>query len=109
MQTGLATSTHPHTTLVPSVQGGSRVVSVATSQWLCLALSRKSEVYSWGDGNCGSLGYADDGERAVPSRIESLSRVASIAAGVYRTNATVNGDSKLFTWGLATSISIYVL
>ena len=81
-----------------------RIVSVAAGGWHCLALSREGEVYSWGDGNCGSLGHADGGERAVPSRIESLSRVESIAAGVYSTSAAVNENGRLFTWGMASNI-----
>ena len=59
-------------TLVPSMQAR-RIVSVAAGERHCLALSREGEVYSWGDGTDGSLGHADGGERAVPSRIESLS------------------------------------
>ena len=87
-------------TLVPSMQGR-RIVSVATSGDHCLALSTEGEVYSWGDGTGGSLGHADGGERAVPSRIESLSRIESIAAGSGLTSAAVDEDGKLFTWGRA--------
>jgi len=87
-------------TLVPSMQGR-HIVSVAASMWYCLALSREGEVYSWGDGFDGSLGHAD-GARAVPSRIESLSRVESIAAGDNCTSAAVDEDGRLFTWGRAT-------
>jgi len=76
-------------------------VSVATSKWHCLALSREGEVYSWGDGHDGSLGHTDGGTRAVPSRIESLSRVESIAAGDNRTSAAVDEGGRLFTWGRA--------
>ena len=91
-------------TLVPSMQGR-RIVSVATSGLHCLALSREGEVYSWGDGDFGSLGHADGGTRAVRSRIGSLSRVESIAAGDNWTSAAVNEDGKLFTWGRATFIN----
>jgi len=55
-------------TLVPSMQD-MRIVSVAASDWHCLALSSEGEVYSWGDGDGGSLGHADGGERTVPSRV----------------------------------------
>jgi len=87
-------------TLVPSMQG-MRIVSVAASDWHCLALSREGEVYSWGDGIDGSLGHADGDDRAVPSRIESLSRIECIAAGDNRTSAAVDEDGRLFTWGRA--------
>jgi len=89
-------------TLVPSMQGR-RIVSVAVGDWHCLALSREGEVYSWGDGRDGSLGHADEGARAVPSRIESLGRIKSIAAGSIRTSAAVDEVGRLFTWGRAMS------
>jgi len=88
-------------TLVPSMLGR-RMVSVATSGEHCLALSTEGEVYSWGDGAYGSLGHADGGARAVPSRIESLSRIGSIAAGTGLTSAAVDEVGRLFTWGRAT-------
>jgi len=89
-------------TLVPSMQGKC-VVSVAAGEHHCLALSREGEVYSWGNGQYGSLGHAARGARAVPSRIESLSYIESIAAGPYWTSAAVDEVGRLFTWGRATS------
>jgi len=86
---------------VPSMQGR-RIVSVAASMWHCLALSREGEVYSWGDGGFGSLGHTDGGERAMPSRIESLNQIESIAAGRHWTSAAVDEGGRLFTWGRAT-------
>jgi len=87
-------------TLVPSMQDR-RIVSVAASAWHCLALSSEGEVYSWGQGDFGSLGHADGRARAVPSRIESLSHVESIAVGPFRTSAALDEDGRLFTWGRA--------
>ena len=89
-------------TPVPSMQGR-RMVSVAANDSHCLALSREGEVYSWGDGFYGALGHADGGERTVPIRIESLSRIESITAGSNRTSAAVDEDGRLFTWGRAES------
>jgi len=87
-------------TLVPSLLGR-RIVSVAASGRHCLALSREGEVYSWGDGSDGSLGHTDGDDRAVPSRIESLSRIEIIATGDDWTSAAVDEDGRLFTWGRA--------
>jgi len=87
-------------TPVPSMQGR-RIVSVAAGGWHCLALSREGEVYSWGDGVYGSLGHADGSARAAPSRIESLSRIESIAAGPSAVSAAVDEVGRLFTWGQA--------
>jgi len=71
-------------------------VSVAASDFHCLALSREGEVYSWGDGDGGSLGHADGGdERAVPSRVESVSRIEITAAGDNQTSAAVDEDGRL--------------
>ena len=88
-------------TPVPSMQGR-HIVSVATSGKHCLALSAEGEVYSWGNGTDGSLGHADGGPRAVPSRIESLIQIESIAAGGGLTSAAVDEVGRLFTWGRAT-------
>jgi len=85
---------------VPSMQDR-RVVSVATSGGHCLALSAEGEAYSWGNGYDGALGHADENSRAVPSRIESLSRIVSIAVGFDLMSAAVDEDGKLFTWGRA--------
>jgi len=92
-------------TLVPSMQD-KRIVSVAASAWHCLALSSEGEVYSWGDVRIyGSLGHADGGARAVPTRIASLSRIERIAAGGNRTSAAVDETGKLFMWGPARGIN----
>jgi len=82
-------------TPVPSMQDR-RIVSVVASGEHCLALSTEGEVYSWGDGTDGSLGHADGGARAVPSRIESLSQIESIAAA-NRRSAAVDEVGRLFT------------
>jgi len=89
-------------TPVPSMQGR-RIASVAASHWHCLALSRTGQVYSWGNGGSGSLGHANGSARAVPSRIESLSRIESIAVGPYLTSAAADDQGRLFTWGRAGS------
>jgi len=78
------------------------IVSVAAGVTHCLALSTEGEAYSWGDGASGALGHGDDNRRAVPSRIKSLNRIETIAAGDESTSAAVDEDGKLFTWGRAT-------
>jgi len=55
-------------TLVPSMQD-TRIVSVATGRYHCLALSAEGEVYSWGNGSDGTLGHADGRARAGPRTI----------------------------------------
>jgi len=87
-------------TPVPSMQER-RIVSVATSDVHCLALSADGEVYSWGSGDDGSLGHGDNNAKAVPTMIELLSRVERIAAGPNWTSAAVDEDGRLFTWGRA--------
>jgi len=92
-------------TPVLSMQGR-RIVSVATGQYHCLALSAESEVYSWGDGDDGSLGHGDNAAKVVPTRIELLSRIECIAAGSNLTSAAVDEKGRLFTWGRASSIFV---
>jgi len=88
-------------TPVPLMQDR-RIVSVATSDEHCLALSADGEVYSWGRGNFGVLGHGDEGARTVPCRIETLGRIEYIATGPNWTSAAVDKDGRLFTWGRAT-------
>jgi len=76
-----------------------RIVNVASSDTHCLALSAEGKVYSWGNGSDGALGHADGSARAGPSRIETLARVESIAAGTGSTSAAVDDRGSLFTWG----------
>ena len=87
-------------TPVPSMQDR-RIVSVATSLYHSLALSEEGEVYSWGSDHLGALGHGGEGARAVPSRIESLSRIEHIAAGSNCKSAAVDEAGRLFTWGRA--------
>ena len=84
-------------TLVPSMQA-TRIVSVASGDIHCLALSAVGEVYSWGDGTDGALGHADGSASAGPRRIETVAHVESITAGRF-TSAAVNDRGSLFTWG----------
>jgi len=86
-------------TLLPSMQD-TRIVSVASGDSHCLALSAEGEVYSWGNGSDGALGHADRGAMAGPRRIETLERVEIIAAGAIR-SAAVDDCGRLFTWGRA--------
>jgi len=78
-----------------------RIVSIATSNGHCLALSAEGEVYSWGSGDDGSLGHGDEGSRAVPCWVESLRCIERIAAGPYCTSAAVDEKGRLFTWASA--------
>ena len=80
-----------------------RIVSVATSDGHCLALSAEGEVFSWGHGAYGALGHGDDADRTVPCRIESLSHIEHIAAGPgpNLTSSAVDEKGRLFTWGQA--------
>jgi len=88
-------------TPVPSMQDR-RIISVASSEKThCLALGAEGEVYSWGAGAYGALGHGDDDARAVPCRIEMLSRIEHIAAGPNWTSAAVDEKGRLFTWGRA--------
>ena len=87
-------------TPVPSMQDR-RIVSVASSNAHCLALSADGEVFSWGKGLYGALGHGDEFAREVPTRIESLRRIERIAAGSSLTSAAVDEKGRLFTWGQA--------
>jgi len=95
---GASTASVPPT-LVPSMHD-TRIVSVASGDRHCLALSAEGEVYSWGDGTDGALGHADGSARAGPRRIDTLAHVESVAACIC-TSAAVADRGRLFTWGRA--------
>jgi len=84
-------------TPVPSMQDR-RIVSVAASEWHCLALSAEGEVYSWGSR---LLGHGDHYARALPCRVELLSRIECIAVGPNWASGAVDEKGRLFTWGRA--------
>jgi len=88
-------------TLLPSIHD-TRIVSVASGDRHCLALSAVGEVYSWGNGLYGVLGHADGSARVGPRRIEALEGVENIAAGMC-TSAAVDNRGRLFTWGRGAS------
>jgi len=87
-------------TPVPSMQDRC-IVSVASSDYYSLALSADGEVFSWGRGSNGALGHGDEGDRIVPTRVESLSRIDRITAGLNCTSAAIDEKGRLFTWGRA--------
>ena len=83
-------------TLVPSMQD-KRLVSVATSNRHCLALSAEGEVYTWG---VEASGFHTDGSASdEPRRIETLEGIKIIASGMCTTSAAVDEHGSLFTWG----------
>ena len=90
-------------TLVPSMQDR-RIVSVASSNWHCLALSAEGEVYSWGNGAHGALVHTNGSAMVGPRRIETLARVESIAAWAFK-SAAVDDRGRLFTWGSAEGLT----
>ena len=61
-------------TPVPSMLD-TRIVSIASGDAHCLALTAEGEVYSWGEAIYGALGHADGNARAGPRRIVMLEGV----------------------------------
>ncbi|XP_053719286.1 alsin isoform X1 [Synchiropus splendidus] len=60
----------------------------------------KTEVWTWGQGECGQLGHGDNLSRSLPSCIKSLDNkeVVRIAAGAHHSMA-LTAQSQVFSWG----------
>jgi len=73
-------------------------VAVAGGESHSLALRDTGQVFSWGKGNNGQLGYGSYLDRPFPVKA-SLSDVAAIAAGRYHSLA-ITLDGSVWGWGL---------
>lgn len=75
---------------------GVRMASVPADAGHYLALTRNGDVYSWGKGRDGALGYDNYLDKTTPVRSHTVVRVA---AGVEH-SAAIMAQGALFTWGV---------
>ena len=63
------------------------------------ALTKKGEVFTWGDNDYGQLGHGDNDERAVPTKVASLDGlfIIQISCGYIHT-AALTDKGEIFTW-----------
>lgn len=72
------------------------VEKVALGGQTSAALTTDGDVYTWGNGGWGQLGYDNPGDG--PKRVEGLSNVVDIALGS-NFGAAVTANGELYTWG----------
>ena len=82
-----------------------KIISVACGFYHSLALSDKSEVYSWGSSRYGCLGKYHKKFQPIPKIIDKdieghdFNNIIQVSAGMYLSMA-LNKDGIVFTWGL---------
>lgn len=67
------------------------VASVSCGPFHCAAVSREGRLFTWGEGFGGKLGHGDQGNRPLPTLVQSLCHAAvlQVACGVWHTAAIV--------------------
>ena len=79
---------------------GRRVVAVSAGGNHNLALTASGAVWSWGNGDYGTLGHGDQQNQLLPKKIEAFAdqRVVAVSAGRFHSIA-ITADGAFFTWG----------
>ena len=71
-------------------------------EFMCVMAGNNGNIYTWGSNSCGQLGHGDMDVRLVPTKVQHINPVRSIAAGAAHMCALVlgeNGGEVLHTWG----------
>ena len=71
-------------------------------EFMCVLAGDNGNIYTWGNNACGQLGHGDLDSRLVPTRVQHINPVRSIAAGSAHMCALALGESGgevLQTWG----------
>lgn len=82
------------------------VIRIACSSKFCLATTNAGTVFSWGENDCGQLGYSTTKQsnglnyNGRPRRIEALSKIFVIDAACGDEHALIlNSQRELYGWG----------
>ena len=64
-----------------------------------VGLTKKGEVFTWGDNDSGQLGHGDTEDKIVPTKVAGLDGlvITKISCGRYHT-AALTDKGELFTW-----------
>eukprot|EP00943_MAST-04B_sp_MAST-4B-sp1_P004174 g4174.t1 len=71
-------------------------------EFMCVMAGNNGNIYTWGSNSCGQLGHGDLDIRLVPTKVQHINPVRSIAAGAAHMCALVLGETGgevLHTWG----------
>ncbi|EGC37225.1 hypothetical protein DICPUDRAFT_17436, partial [Dictyostelium purpureum] len=84
---------------IESINSSTKIKSVfAGSHATSFYVDEKGDVYSWGWGEGGTLGFGDNQNVYVPTQVKSLSNIKKIAAGFKHTLALTN-DNQVYVFG----------
>ena len=75
------------------------IIQISVGESHTLALTSGGEVYAWGRNNYGQLGVEDLNYSYVPTKIEGLSNIKSIAAGYDHSLALSDTGDTVYAWG----------
>ena len=82
--------------------GGTKIVMVAAGHEHSIAATSEGDVFTWGCGTNGCLGFNDEADRLVPMNINRAflggCGVVMVAAGSHHSIA-VTSEGALFSWG----------
>jgi len=82
---------------------GKTVVAVAAGYYHSLALTSDGQVYAWGNGSCGQLGYNLSKNSSVPVAVITsgvlVGKTVVAIAGGYEHSLAVTSDGLVFAWG----------
>ena len=78
------------------------VIDIAAGAEHCLALNRRHDIFSWGNGNMGKLGHGSQEIYLLPTRIEFFKeqklKIIALSAGEMH-SACISSKYEVYTWG----------
>jgi alpha-tubulin suppressor-like RCC1 family protein len=80
---------------------GLRVCALAAGGFRSGAVTAAGELFTWGYGGGGELGYGDFIDQVVPRRVEALRDACVVAVAAARTR-----DGSVFGWGLIVELGM---
>ena len=80
------------------VAGNYTFVDVDVGGYHACGITDKQNIYCWGGGGKGQLGYGGTGNKDTPTKIDSDKTFKDVSANFYHTCA-VSTDNKVYCWG----------
>ena len=99
-QLGNGTTTNEDTPVAVDFPAGVTATAISAGTYFSLALGSDGNVYAWGDGNLGALGYGSMNEQKTPVKVSLPAGVtaSAIAAGG-SFGLAIGSNGTLYSWG----------
>jgi alpha-tubulin suppressor-like RCC1 family protein len=74
-------------------------IQIVCGGWHTIGLTKKGEVFTWGNNGSGQLGHGDNDERTIPTKVAGLDGlfIIQISCGNSHT-AALTDKGEIFTW-----------